>query len=398
MSIAAALFWIATLVVAWVYVGYPALAGVMGRLRPFRPSLVPVGSPLVTVGIAAHDEARELEARVANVLDQEGSFRLEVLVASDGSTDGSVSVLERLATRDPRVRFLALDRVGQTGAQDEIFRAAKGEIVVLSDAATRFAPGCIANLVAPFADRRVGCTTGRLAWLDLDLTGTSRNEGLYWRYEQLVRGLESRAGWLTAVTGAILAVRRDLYRPVPIQASMDHLLPLYARDQGLVVLAVATAVATDRPISGLRAQLRNRTRTATRGIRANLSMAGRLTPWRRPSACLAIWSHKLLRWATPLLAGVALAAAAWLVLDGSAAFLVPIAIAGVVAVLGVAAVVLRRLGQTPRWASLPLAVLVVNAAFLAGWANVIRGRSIGAWHRTDWTPLQANTTDPDRRG
>lgn len=396
MSFAAATFWIATLALAWVYVGYPAFIGLMSRIRPFRPNLGAANPPRVTVGIAAHNEATELEDRVANILEQEGSFELEVIVASDGSTDGSVALLERLAAADPRIRVLELAWVGQTGAQDEIFRAALGDIVVLSDAATRFAPGCLASLVAPFADPRVGCTTGRLAWLDLDQTGTSRSEGLYWRYEQLVRRLESHAGWLTAVTGAILAVRRDVFRPVPMEASMDHLLPLYARDQGLVVLAVRGAVATDKPISGLRAQLRNRTRTATRGIRANLSMAGRLAPWRRPSAFLAIWSHKLLRWATPLLAGVALLAAAWLVLDGAAVYLVPIAAAFAIGALGLTALALRRRGRTPRWASLPLAVLVVNAAFLLGWANVVRGRRIRAWHGTEWSPIQSNVDGTDR--
>ncbi|MBA3778627.1 MAG: hypothetical protein H0X16_04910 [Chloroflexi bacterium] len=114
-----------------------------------------------------------------------------------------------------------------------------------------------------------------------------------------VRELESRADMLTAVTGALLGVRASAYRPVPPTASMDHLLPLYVREAGGLVVYVGGAVATDRPISGLREQLRNRTRTATRGIRADLSMVGPIAPWRRPGPALAIWSHKLLRWATP---------------------------------------------------------------------------------------------------
>ena len=226
-------------------------------------------------------------------------------MASDGSTDDTAAIVGRLAEADPRVRLLDLPRGGQTVAQNAIFTAATGDVVVLSDAETRFAPGCLAALVAPFADRRVGCTTGHLDWLDEDRTATSRNEGAYWRYEQAVRRAESRAGWLTAVTGALLAVRMSAVRPVPAHASMDHLLPLYARDQGLVVLAVPDARGFDRGIGGIAAQFRNRSRTATRGIRSNLSMAGRLAPWRRPSAALAIWSHKLLRWSTPWLAAIA---------------------------------------------------------------------------------------------
>jgi cellulose synthase/poly-beta-1,6-N-acetylglucosamine synthase-like glycosyltransferase len=382
--IATIAFWLATLLLVWVYAVYPVVAAVAGRVRPFRVHRRDTRRWLVTIGIAAHNEAKQLERRVANILEQAGEFDLEVIVAADGSTDDSIAILERLAASEPRVRCLVLDRVGQTGAQHEIFQAALGEIVVLSDAETRFAPDCIAKLIAPFADPRVGCTTGRLAWIDVDRTETSHNEGVYWRYEQLVRRLESRAGWLTAVTGALLAVRRELYRPVPNHASMDHLLPLYVRADGLTVLAVSDALASDRPISGLRAQFRNRARTATRGIRANLSMAAHLTPWRHPAAWLAIWSHKLLRWATPVLGAIAVVAAAVAAAAGSIVYLVPIAFAVAIVVLGVLGLVLRRSGRRAHWASLPLAVLVVNAAFLVGWVNVLRGRRIGAWHRADW--------------
>jgi cellulose synthase/poly-beta-1,6-N-acetylglucosamine synthase-like glycosyltransferase len=387
VTLGAALFWVTSLLLVWVYVGYPAAAAVAGRMRPIRLGSKVGPPPLVTVGIAAHDEARQLEDRVANVLEQAGEFELELIVASDGSTDATSELMARLAALDPRVRFLDLDRAGQTAAQAEIFEAARGDIVVLSDAETRFAPACLARLVAPLADPRVGCTTGQLVWRAEDRTQTSRNEGVYWRYEQVVRRLESRAGWLTAVTGALLAVRRTSYRPVPAHASMDHLLPLHVRDQGLLVLAVPDAVGADRPISGLAEQFRNRARTATRGIRANLSMAGRLAPWRRPSAALAIWSHKLLRWATPWLAALALAGAALEVAAGRTAYAVPLLAAGVVGVLAVIGWLARRArADPPRAAAFALSVVVVNVAFLVGWLNVLRGRRIEAWHREDWDP------------
>jgi cellulose synthase/poly-beta-1,6-N-acetylglucosamine synthase-like glycosyltransferase len=389
-------FWASVALLGWVYAGYPIAAWAAGRLRPVRLDLGSSVNLVVTVGIAAFNEARQLEARVLNALEQEVPFELEVIVASDGSTDATPAVLAGLGGGDPRVRTLDLVRGGQTSAQRHIFEAARGDVVVLTDAETRFAPGCLAALVAPFADPHVGCTTGHLVWLDESRTETARNEGAYWRYEQLVRRLESRAGWLTAVTGALLAVRRSAYRAVPDHASMDHLLPLHVRDQGLLVLAVPEAQASDRSVAGLREQFRNRTRTATRGIRSNLSMAGRLTPWRHPSASLAIWSHKLLRWATPLLGVVALLAAAGLAAGGSPAYLVPLMIAAILVGLGLVALALRRRGRAARWASLPLAIVVVNAAFLVGWANVIRGRRIGAWHRTDWAALPSKSEGNER--
>jgi cellulose synthase/poly-beta-1,6-N-acetylglucosamine synthase-like glycosyltransferase len=396
MSLAAALFWLATAALAWVYVGYPAVAALVARVRPFRVHPDPSAHPVVTVGIAAHNEAAQLESRVRNILEQAGPFDLEVIVASDGSTDDSASIMTRLAAADPRIRFLDLERGGQTAAQNAIFEAASGDVVVLSDAETRFAPDCLANLVAPLSDPRVGCSTGRLEWLGADRTQTSRNEGLYWRYEQLMRRVESKAGWLTAVTGALLAIRRDLYRPVPAHASMDHLLPLHVRAAGHAVVAVPDAVAMDRPISGLRAQFRNRSRTATRGILSNLSMAIPLAPWRHPSAALAIWSHKLLRWATPWLLGLAGVAATLNLLATRALLwaLPPLGLA-LIGLLAVAAWLVRRRHRTPsRIVGLALAIAVVNAAFAVGWWNVLRGRRIEAWHRGRWTAGSGETPGP----
>ncbi|HEX5015806.1 MAG TPA: glycosyltransferase [Candidatus Limnocylindrales bacterium] len=394
----AALFWISSGLLAWVYVGYPLAAWLANRIRPFRLAPAAPIPGLVTVGIAAHNEADQLAGRIANVLDQEVPFDIEVIVASDGSIDGSVEAARSLAERDARIHVLDLPRRGQTAAQRAIFAAAAGEVVVLTDAETRFGPGCLAALVSPFADPRIGATTGRLAWLDADRTNTSRSEGAYWRYEQLVRRLESGASWLTTATGALLAVRAAAYRDVPDHASMDHLLPLEVRDQGLIVIAVQDAVASDRTIGGLREQFRNRSRTATRGIRANLSMAGRLTPWRRPSAFLAIWSHKLLRWATPILAAIAGFSALALGLSGNVIWLVPVGLGVAALVLAGVGWLLRAAGHPARWAGLPIAIVVVNLAFLNGWLNVLRGRQIETWHGEDWkaTP-KANPTVDGRR-
>lgn len=369
---------------AWAYAGYPALVAVLGRLRPLR--LDPSGPvPSITVAIAVHDEGEAIAARVEDVLAQAGADVVEVIVGSDGSTDGTDAAVRAMADLDPRVRLVARPRSGQTATQQALFEAATGDVVVLTDAETRFEAGCLERLVAPFRDRRVGCTTGRIEWRDVGATATAANEGLYWRYERTVRALESRAGLLTAVTGALLAVRRTAYRPVPHTASMDHLLPLYVRERGGLVVYVPEARATDRPISGLREQFRNRSRTATRGIAANLSMAGSLAPWRRPGAALAIWSHKLLRWATPWLGIAAIGSAVVLAAEGQTRYAVVPATAALGAVGAVAGHLLSRRGaRPPALLGFLRAFAVVNLAFLVAWANVVRGRRIEAWHRADW--------------
>jgi hypothetical protein len=144
---------------------------------------------------------------------------------------------------------------------------------------------------------------------------------------------------------------------------------------------VADAMATDRPISGIREQFRNRTRTATRGIAANLSMAGRLAPWRRPGAALAIWSHKLLRWATPWLI-LFLGASGWVL--GGPFLAAPIAI-GLGAIAALAGHLATGAGRRPpRLIGFARSFAVVNVAFGLAWVNVLFGRRIHSWHREDW--------------
>jgi len=393
-----AVFWLSVGVLAWVYLGYPLLVAVLARVRPIglRPTL-PL--PTVSVGIAVHDEADVIAERIADVFRQEadGSIRLEeVIVASDGSTDGTEAVVAGLAETEPRLRLLVLGRGGTTAAQHAILESARSEVVVLTDAETRFARGCLAALTAVFRDSRVGCATGRLEWQNLDATATARNEGLYWRYERLVRALESRAGMLTAATGAILAVRRAAYRPVRSTTGMDHLLPLYVIEGGGLVVYVREALATDRPISGLREQYRNRLRTATRGIAANLSMVGRLAPWRHPRVAVAIWSHKLLRWATPWFVAAAAGSGLLLALGGEPLYgLAPIGLVGGLVAAALAHAISRTGRRPPRALAFARSFLVVNLAFARAWCNVVLGRQIEAWHRAEF---EVRVSGPQGRG
>jgi poly-beta-1,6-N-acetyl-D-glucosamine synthase len=392
MVIAAVIFWAAIALLGWVYAGYPIFLAVLARTRPVRFTDDVTGilePPELTVAIAVHDEAEQIADRVANVFDQErsGANIREVIVAIDGSRDSTAERVRELSMNDPRIHALNLDRGGQTAAQTAAFDAAKSAIVVLTDAETRFEPGCLAALAAVFRDQRVSCATGHLEWRNERSTATATNEGMYWRYERRIRDLESTAGLMTAVTGAVLAVRRTAYRPVPATASMDHLLPLYAREAGGLVVYVASARATDRPISGIREQFNNRTRTATRGIAANLSMVRRPDPIRHPWSALAIWSHKLLRWATPWLASLTVLAALVLATGGAAGYaLVPIlGVAGVLA--GAFGDAMARSGRRPPAAlATARAVLVVNVAFARAWINVVTGRQIEVWHRAEWQP------------
>lgn len=374
-------FWLTIGLLGWVYVGYPILVALVARLRPVRLTMTdPV--PTITVAIAVHDGEAEIADRIADVLAQDdGRIQItEILVGSDGSTDRTDAIAREFASRDPRIRLLSLPRGGQSATQNALLAASSGDILVLTDAETRYGPGCLAALAEVFRDPRVGCATGRLDWRNEDATETSQNEGLYWRYERTLRELESRAGFLAAVTGALLAVRRANCRAVPPSTSMDQVIPLYAREQGRIVVYVADAIATDRPISGIREQFSNRARTATQGIQANLSMVGRLTPWRHLTAALSIWSHKLMRWATPWLIAGAAASGLALAIDGRPAYgVVPaLTVFGLLAAIGAQAMTVAG-ARPPRIMAFCRAFSVVNLAFAVAWINVLRRQHFETW-------------------
>lgn len=381
-TLAFAVFWVSSTLLVWVYILYPLLALAYGRIRPVRLAFNASPPSVVTVGLAAHDGAAEIEQRLTDIVAQTVPAELEIIVASDGSRDGTADVVRRLAIDDPRVKLIELPRSGQSAAQAAIFEAAVGEVVVLTDIETRFAPGCLTALVAPFADPLVGCATGVLRWRFDAATDTARHEGLYWRYEQAVRAWESRAGWLSAGTGALLAVRRSLYRPVSANASLDQMLPLVAREQGARVLVAPRAVGTDRGTASLGDQFTGRTRIATQGIEANLRMSLHVLPWRRPGSFLAIWSHKILRWATPFLGMCVTLGGVGLWLDGrSVAYLLPVGLTALVGLLALFGYLGHRVGRPLPLTGFPLTIVVVNLAFALAWLDVLLRRRVGAWDK-----------------
>jgi cellulose synthase/poly-beta-1,6-N-acetylglucosamine synthase-like glycosyltransferase len=379
-GLALGIFWVAVAALMWVYLLYPMVARAYGALRPVRLTRGARPPALVTVGLAVHDGSAEIRERIANIVEQPVPFSLEVIVASDGSRDETPAIVREIGQADRRVGLLQLPRRGQSAAQSAIFEAARGDVVVLTDLQTRFADGCLAALVASLADRRVGCSTGVLRWRYDEVTQTARHEGLYWRYEQSVRAWESRAGWLSAGTGALLAARRSLYQPAPTHASLDQMLPLFCREAGALVVVAQDAIGTDRGTTSQSDQFASRVRIATQGIEANLRMSLRIRPWRQPGTTLAIWSHKLLRWATPLIGAAAVLSGIIVYASlGGLLYLLPVALGGLVALLANAGLVGRRIGRSIPLTGFPLTIAVVNLAFALAWLNVIRRRPIESW-------------------
>ncbi len=367
------LFWICLFLLAYIFQGYLWLL----HLLPARQQTARTSSsdwPALTVLLTVHNEAAEIRARLQDLLDQDyPRERLQILVASDGSTDQTDALVESLA--EPAITlFRAEGGVGKTATQNLAMAQVRGALVVLTDAGTRFEPGCLKALAAVFADPAVGGATGNLFFRDGD-SDIARDQGRYWAFEQRLRARESQLGMLAVATGACLALRRDLFRPMPVALADDCVLPLDLIAQGHRFAFAADARAWDRMPDAPAAELRTRARMTQRDWQGLWHYARLLSPFHQPRYALALWSHKLLRWCAPLwLAGLTLATAAN-ALEPGPWRLVALALAlfYLVGLIGLAA---ARAGRR-----LPLvhsigSFLLANLGFALGIARALLGQQI----------------------
>jgi cellulose synthase/poly-beta-1,6-N-acetylglucosamine synthase-like glycosyltransferase len=297
-------FWLSALVVLYVYAGYPLLAAAWGKTRDRRPRkrrFEPGSWPTLSIIVAARNEAARLPARVANLLDQEYPGPREILVVSDGSTDDPAGALAHF---DTRVRLIEVPSGGKPLALNAGVAEACGELLVFADARQRFAPGALLELASNFADPQVGGATGELV-LDWELdpaaadSGVGDGIGLYWKYEKKLRRAESRIWSTLGATGAIYALRRSLWQPLPANALLDDVLaPMRAVLAGFRVVFDETAVAYDHASTDAAAESRRKTRTLAGNYQILALEPRLLLPFVNP-VWLQYVSHKVGRLVVP---------------------------------------------------------------------------------------------------
>lgn len=294
------LFWASVLLVGYTYVGYPALMRAWAALRPRLPSSGGI-EPRVTLLIVAHNEVTRIQGRLANLLALDyPRDRREILVASDGSTDGTLERAQPYEQEGVRViPFVA--RRGKPAVLNELVRQARGEIVVLADARQRFETGALRALVAPFSDPEVGAVSGELVLTEnADGTAVGEGVGFYWRYEKLIRWSESRVDSAVGATGAIYAIRRDLFEPIPEDTILDDvLIPMRIARRGYRVLFEARARAFDRAAATAGEEFGRKVRTIAGNFQLFAREVWLLNPFRN-RLWLQTVSHKGLRLLSPL--------------------------------------------------------------------------------------------------
>ncbi len=309
MIVAALVFWSCVALLAYAQLGYPLLLAALARgrresKRESRPPAAAAEPPRVSLIVAAYDEGAVIADKVANALALDyPRDRLEVVVASDGSADGTV----RAAREAGADRVLVLQRGGKIRAQDAAVALSEADVVAFSDANSSWEPDALRTLVGAFDDPRVGYACGQVRFVN---DGGTNQEGLYWRYEMALRALESRLCSITAGNGAIYATRREAYIEVDPIMGHDLSFPFNMVKRGWRAVYVPRARATEKMVPSIEGEFARKRRMMSHTWPIVLR-GGLLSPRGYPPLyALMIASHRLLRYAAPFLHAGALGASA----------------------------------------------------------------------------------------
>jgi cellulose synthase/poly-beta-1,6-N-acetylglucosamine synthase-like glycosyltransferase len=375
MTLAYIACWGCVCLLLHVFVGYPAWMWLLARVQPV-PVQKQAVTPTVTVVIAVHDGGRDIRAKLKNLcaLDYPRE-NIDIIVACDGCHDDT-GVLSRHCG-DPRVRVLDFaERRGKAACLNDAIAIARGEVLLLTDVRQKLSPTALRELVANLADPTVGAVSGELHLEDVS-TGFAQGVDAYWRYEKLIRLSESRSGSTIGVSGALYAMRRELFEPLPPGTVLDDvLIPMRVAATGRRVVFEPRALAWDQPSQQPAEERKRKIRT----LAGNYQLI-QLAPWLLSPASNPLWfrfvSHKLLRLLAPwLLLLLALTATALATRHAMYALLLLFLLAGMVLVL-----LERLLPVAGRWLPVRLAVAFYYLNLFAAQALIAftRNRGLHLW-------------------
>ena len=371
------LFYLSLLTLLYIYAGYPLVVWWLARMFGSAPRCKNI-TPMVSLLICAYNEEAHIEAKLRNSLALDyPKDRLDILVASDGSTDRTNAIVQRFAPEG--VKLLALrGNVGKSAMLGRTVPLLRGEIVVFSDASSELEPQALRELVRSFADPRVGCVSG-LYRLKGGKDLRAEGEGLYWRYETFLKRQESRLHSILGAHGAFYGIRNALFWHLSESSiNDDYLIPMRIVEQGFRAVYEPHAVCRERELASVEGEFARRRRIAAGNCQQIVELRHMINPMRCGWVAVCFFSHKVLRTLAPVLLLLVCASTVWLphpwgVLAWS--------LQGVLYVSAWIGYVCQRCGRSIRWLSAPLYFCLGNLAMLAGLLKFCAQKDRLAWER-----------------
>jgi cellulose synthase/poly-beta-1,6-N-acetylglucosamine synthase-like glycosyltransferase len=374
------IFWSAVVLIVYTYIGFPLGVVLRGLFwgRPYKHD-EPAIPPFVSIVISAYNEAGSIGAKLDNILSLEYPRDcLEVIIASDGSTDGTDAIVKQY--KEYGAKLLSLPRVGKAAALNAAVNAASGEIIVFSDANSMYKTDAIQQLVRPFGDPQVGGVAGNQIYKAEGSRGSSSDgERAYWNFDRMLKQFQGKSGNTLAATGAIYAIRRSLFEPIPDGVSDDLFTSTGIIVRGYRLVFAPEAIAYEPVAATSQMEFGRKVRVIMRSWKAFGFRRELLNPFQYRFYAIQLFSHKILRYLVvfPLLALFFVSPFLW-----KAGFLYQMAtLAQIVfyicAVLGL---LLNgtRFGRKKIF-TIPFYFCMVNAASFVAMINVLRGHQIKHW-------------------
>jgi cellulose synthase/poly-beta-1,6-N-acetylglucosamine synthase-like glycosyltransferase len=375
------LFWGSIGLILYAYVGFPLLLVLRGFLRK-RPVKEADFKPNISFVITAYNEGKSIGDKLDNVLSLDyPKQKMQVIVASDGSSDQTNEIVA--GYEEQGVELLAFPRQGKIPTLNAAVSYTRGEILVFSDANSMYTSDALRHLLAPFADPKVGAVGGNQCYTPhLGENTASFGERIYWNYDRLLKTMQSEAGNMISATGAIHAIRRDLFQQVPMSVCDDFVISTHAIAEGYRLVFSPRAIAYETIAPTDEAEFKRKVRIFLRGLRTVWALKHFFNPFRYGFYAVQIFSHKLLRWSIGWLLIALFGTSVALYRDGA---IYQIATLGQ-AILYASALVALLLKRTPlgSWKILkPLTIsyyfCLANGAAIFAWLQLLRGKRVDVW-------------------
>jgi cellulose synthase/poly-beta-1,6-N-acetylglucosamine synthase-like glycosyltransferase len=343
--------------------------------------------PNITVLITAYNEEKAIRHKLQNTLAIDyPKDKLEILVASDGSTDKTDEIVREFSGEGVKI-FRQEGRVGKTITQNNAVELAKGEIILFSDATSDYQADVLRKMTPSFADEKIGCVAGKLIYIDKERSGVGKGAKSYWSYETFIKESESRACSLIGASGCLYAVRKSAYKPMYAEACSDFLIATVLYEQGLRTVYEPNAICTEETNKRTDKEMQMRVRVISQtftDLWRNLSM---LNPFKSGFYAIELISHKVFRYAVPVFLFCLLISSAFLAVS-SVFFTVCLILQFGFYLSALIAWLLEKSGKSPRILAIPLYFVLTNLASLIGFYKFLRGE-----HYARWEPIRGEKSE-----
>jgi cellulose synthase/poly-beta-1,6-N-acetylglucosamine synthase-like glycosyltransferase len=374
--VAQIIFWLSASALFYTYAGYPLLLAVISAVRPRQVRRGDFEST-VSVIITAYNEELVLAAKLENTLALDYPRELlEIIVASDCSTDGTDQIARGFAPRGVRL-YRQAQRLGKTAAQNAAVEQASGEIILFSDATSLYQPNAVKALLPSFADPTVGCVAGRLIYVDPAQSRIGSGARSYWSYETFLKKHESRACSLIGASGCLYAVRRTAYVPLYHEACSDFIIATKMIEQGLRSIYEPNAICTEETNRHSDKEMKMRVRIIAQTFTDLWRHAAMLNPLRSGFYAIQLFSHKVMRYFVPFFLMAIFVASA--TLTGSMFYRILFTAQLACYASAALAWVLDLVGIPSRLLAFPQYFVLANLASLLALYQFLRGERYAHW-------------------